>query len=94
MTKWKRHFYSRAEPEQKENGNIVKPISPKKNVPPKMEETKKCIEPKINTNDNGCPQLPGTFFRLNIKPGFVINLLNVIEISSPSGICLIFRLLP
>ena len=47
-----------------------------------------------NQSDTGCPQLPGTFFRIYIKPGFVINLLNIIEISSPAGICLIVRLVP
>lgn len=51
---------------------------------------------KMQTKTNGfeCPQLPGTFFRINLKPGFVINIFNTIEISSPAGFCLIFRLLP
>lgn len=40
----------------------------------------------------GCPQLPGTLIRVNIPAGAVINLLNLIEIASPSGICLIIRL--
>jgi hypothetical protein len=39
-----------------------------------------------------CPQLPGTIIRINIPAGAVINLLNLIEITSPSGICLIIRL--
>lgn len=39
-----------------------------------------------------CPQLPGTILRINIPAGAVINLLNIIEISSPAGICLIIRL--
>ncbi|MCC5910392.1 MAG: hypothetical protein JJT76_08150 [Clostridiaceae bacterium] len=39
-----------------------------------------------------CPQLPGTILRINIPAGAVINLLNLIEITSPSGICLIVRL--
>lgn len=39
-----------------------------------------------------CPQLPGTILRINIPAGAVINLLNIIEITSPSGICLIIRL--
>lgn len=39
-----------------------------------------------------CPQLPGTILRINIPAGAVINLLNLIEIASPSGICLIIRL--
>ncbi|WZL74012.1 hypothetical protein QBE52_04520 [Clostridiaceae bacterium 35-E11] len=39
-----------------------------------------------------CPQLPGTLIRINIPPGAVINLLNLIEISSPGGICLIVRI--
>ncbi len=39
-----------------------------------------------------CPQLPGTVLRIFIPAGAVINLLNIIELSSPSGICLIVRL--
>lgn len=39
-----------------------------------------------------CPQLPGTVLRINIPAGAVINLLGLIEISSPGGICLIIRL--
>lgn len=39
-----------------------------------------------------CPQLPGTVFRIFIPPGAVINLLNVLELTSPSGICLILRI--
>lgn len=39
-----------------------------------------------------CPQLPGTVLRINIPAGAVINLLNLIELTSPSGICLIIRL--
>lgn len=39
-----------------------------------------------------CPQLPGTLVRIFIPAGAVINLLNLIEITSPSGICLIVRL--
>lgn len=45
---------------------------------------KDCKEP--------CPQLPGTILRIFIPAGAVINLLNLIEITSPSGICLIIRL--
>lgn len=41
---------------------------------------------------DGCPQLPGTLLRINIPAGAVINLLNLIEITSPSGICLIIRI--
>ncbi|KNY27969.1 hypothetical protein [Pseudobacteroides cellulosolvens] len=39
-----------------------------------------------------CPQLPGTILRIFIPAGAVINLLNIIELSSPSGICIILRL--
>lgn len=39
-----------------------------------------------------CPQLPGTVLRIFIPAGAVINLANIIEVSSPSGICLIIRL--
>ena len=39
-----------------------------------------------------CGPLPGTLLRVFIPPGAVINLLNLIEIASPSGVCLIVRL--
>lgn len=39
-----------------------------------------------------CPQLPGTLVRVFIPAGAVINLANLIEVSSPSGICLIIRI--
>lgn len=38
-----------------------------------------------------CPHKPGTLFRIFIPAGTVINLLNVLELTSPSGICLILR---
>ncbi len=41
--------------------------------------------------NNPCPQLPGTIFRIFIPAGFVINLLNLLELTSPAGICLILR---
>ncbi len=39
-----------------------------------------------------CPQLPGTVLRIFIPAGAVINLLNLVELASPSGICVIIRL--
>ncbi len=39
-----------------------------------------------------CPQLPGTLLRIFIPAGAVINLLNLIEVTTPSGICLIVRI--
>ena len=39
-----------------------------------------------------CPQLPGTVLRVFIPAGTVVNLLNLIELSSPAGICLILRI--
>jgi hypothetical protein len=39
-----------------------------------------------------CSQLPGTVLRVFIPAGAVINLLNLIELTSPSGICVIIRL--
>jgi hypothetical protein len=42
--------------------------------------------------ESGCPQLPGTLIRINIPAGTTINILNLFEITSPSGICLIVRL--
>jgi hypothetical protein len=40
----------------------------------------------------GCKPLPGTIFRLYLPPGTVINFLNLFELVSPTGICLIIRL--
>jgi hypothetical protein len=45
-----------------------------------------------NDRKKPCPQLPGTLLRVFIPAGAVINLLNLIEVTSPSGICLIIRL--
>jgi hypothetical protein len=53
-----------------------------------------------NTNVNAnlfppkgpCPQLPGTVLRIYIPAGATIHLLNIIELTSPGGICLILRL--
>ena len=39
-----------------------------------------------------CEQLSGTVLRINIPAGAEINLLNIVELASPSGICLILRL--
>lgn|GEM_PF-680225 len=50
---------------------------------------------KDKCKDNKCPscdQLSGTILRIFIPPGTVINLLNLIEVSSPSGICIIVRI--
>jgi hypothetical protein len=44
-----------------------------------------------NTN-NPCPAQPGTVLRIYFPPGMEINLLNIVEVSSPGGICLIVRL--
>lgn len=45
-----------------------------------------------NYPHNNCPQLPGTILRINIPAGTTINLLNLIELTSPGGICLIIRI--
>lgn len=39
-----------------------------------------------------CPQLPGTVLRVYIPAGAVINLANLLEVTSPSGVCLIVRI--
>ncbi|KAB3529834.1 hypothetical protein [Alkaliphilus serpentinus] len=39
-----------------------------------------------------CPTLPGTLIKINVPAGAVINLFNIIELVSPSGICLIIRI--
>lgn len=58
-----------------------------------MEFEKNCKKEYCqNKPSTGCPQLPGTLVRINIPAGAVINLLNLIEVTSPSGICLIVRL--
>lgn len=41
---------------------------------------------------NECPQKKGTVLRIFIPAGAEINLLNLIEIASPGGICIIVRL--
>ncbi len=41
---------------------------------------------------NKCGPLPGTIFRAFVPPGAVLNVLNLVEVASPSGICLIVRL--
>ncbi|AFQ42840.1 hypothetical protein [Desulfosporosinus meridiei] len=43
-------------------------------------------------NPPQCGPLPGTVLRISIPPGTVINLLNLVEVASPSGICFIIRL--
>ena len=53
------------------------------------------VLPTLDLRDkrkDNCPQLPGTILRINIPAGAVINLLNIIEVTSPGGICLIVRL--
>lgn len=45
-----------------------------------------------NNNHQSCSQLPGTILRIFIPAGAVINLLNIFEVTSPTGICLIIRL--
>lgn len=53
--------------------------------------SKGCL-PTPGPKHEACSQLPGTVLRVFIPAGAVINLLNLIEITSPSGICLIIRL--
>lgn len=50
------------------------------------------VQPPCKPPVHPCPQLPGTVLRIFIPAGAVINLLNLIELTSPSGICLIIRL--
>lgn len=51
-----------------------------------------CKKVDLHHRQEACPQLPGTILRIFIPAGAVINLLNLIELASPSGICLIIRL--
>lgn len=54
--------------------------------------TPKDCKPTPTPAPQACPQLPGTVLRIFIPAGAVINLLNLIELTSPAGICLIIRL--
>ncbi|MCX7709267.1 MAG: hypothetical protein N2484_05395 [Clostridia bacterium] len=54
--------------------------------------SKPCSHSGSQPGSFNCPQLPGTVLRISIPPGAVINLLNLIEVTSPGGICLIIRL--
>ncbi|NLN65864.1 MAG: hypothetical protein GX144_10760 [Clostridiaceae bacterium] len=46
----------------------------------------------LGESRNICPQKKGTLLRIFIPAGAEINLLNLIEVSSPGGICIIVRL--
>ncbi len=61
-------------------------------VPRNAPITTGCKKPTPTPTPTPCPQLPGTILRIFIPAGAVINLLNLIEVTSPSGICLIIRL--
>jgi hypothetical protein len=50
-----------------------------------------CKAKKDPCHKDPCPQKPGTLLRVFIPAGAVINLLGLLEVSSPSGICLIVR---
>ncbi len=63
---------------------------------PRNPRTSRCPRPtpprpRPEPKPEPCPQLPGTIIRIFIPKGAEINLLNLIEITSPSGICLIVR---
>lgn len=49
-------------------------------------------ERPIAPERDACPQKKGTILRIFIPAGAEINLLNLLEISSPGGICIIVRL--
>jgi len=46
----------------------------------------------LESRREACPQKKGTILRIFIPAGAEINILNIFEISSPSGICTIIRL--
>mgnify|MGYP000897115256 CR=1 FL=1 len=46
----------------------------------------------LGARREACPQKKGTILRIFIPAGAEINVLNIFEISSPSGICIIIRL--
>jgi hypothetical protein len=45
----------------------------------------------VSSKSKDCPRLPGTVLRIFIPAGAAVNLLNLIELSSPGGICIILR---
>ncbi|QGU96721.1 hypothetical protein GOM49_17965 [Clostridium bovifaecis] len=47
--------------------------------------------PNPNPQQGFCQELPGTILRISLPPGATIRL-GFIEVTSPSGICLIVRL--
>lgn len=47
---------------------------------------------QTTNQENRCRQVAGTVFRIFIPAGATINILNLVELTSPSGICLILRL--
>jgi hypothetical protein len=52
------------------------------------------MAPESQSNNPGhhpCPEMPGTILRIYFPPGTEINLLNLLEVSSPGGICIIVR---
>lgn len=57
----------------------------------KEKRREDCKERFPKKDRNECPQLPGTVFRIFIPAGAVINLLNILEVTTPAGICLIVR---
>jgi hypothetical protein len=44
------------------------------------------------SNSKKCNSLPGTVLRIFVPSGTVVNILNLVEVKSPSGISLIVRL--
>ena len=50
------------------------------------------MEANLNKPSKICPDLKGTLLRIFIPPGAEINLLGLIELASPGGICIILRL--
>lgn len=46
----------------------------------------------LSKKQHPCPHKPGTLLRIFIPAGATINLANLIEVASPSGICLIIRI--
>ena len=45
-----------------------------------------------SASQRACPALPGTLLRISIPDGTALNFLNLIEVASPGGICLVVRL--
>lgn len=50
------------------------------------------VPPQPGPTPDTCPQQPGTLLRISIPAGTVVNIANLLEVTSPTGICLLVRI--